>query len=98
MQRHQEGLEEKMKGNESIFDNVDLLYNKLNKKNLNRGGSFILFPEISKNTKATLNPKNNDDKCLLYALLVALNYDELKVIQKEYQILNLFLISIIGKN
>ena len=98
MQRHQEGLEEKMKGNESIFDNVDLLYNKLNKKNLNRGGSFILFPEISKNTKATLNPKNNDDKCFLYALLVALNYDELKVIQKEYQILNLFLISIIGKN
>ena len=87
-----------MKGNESIFDNVDLLYNKLNKKNLNRGGSFILFPEISKNTKATLNPKNNDDKCFLYALLVALNYDELKVIQKEYQILNLFLISIIGKN
>ena len=98
MQRHQEGLEEKMKGNESIFDNVDLLYNKLNKKNLNRGGSFILFPEISKNTKATLNPKNNDDKCFLYALLVALNYDKLKVIQKEYQILNLFLISIIGKN
>ena len=98
MQRHQEGLEEKMKGNESIFDNVDLLYNKLNKKNLNRGGSFILFPEISKNTKATLNPKNNDDKCFLYALLVALNYDELKVIQKEYQMLNLFLISIIGKN
>ena len=87
-----------MKGNESIFDNVDLLYNKLNKKNLNRGGSFILFPEISKNTKATLNPKNNDDKCFLYALLVALNYDELKVIQKEYQMLNLFLISIIGKN
>ena len=87
-----------MKGNESIFDNVDLLYNKLNKKNLNRGGSFILFPEISKNTKATLNPKNKDDKCFLYALLVALNYDELKVIQKEYQILNLFLISIIGKN
>ena len=79
-----------MKGNESIFDNVDLLYNKLNKKNLNRGGSFILFPEITKNTKATLNPKNNDDKCFLYALLVALNYDELKVIQKEYQILNLF--------
>ena len=98
MQRHQEGLEEKMKGNESIFDNVDLLYNKLNKKNLNCGGSFILFPEISKNTKATLNPKNNDNKCFLYALLVALNYDELKVIQKEYQILNLFLISIIGKN
>ena len=87
-----------MKGNESIFDNVDLLYNKLNKKNLNRGGSFILFPEISKNTKATLNPKNNDDKCFLYALLVALNYDGLKVIQKEYQILNLFLISIIGNN
>ena len=87
-----------MKGNESIFDNVDLLYNKLNKKNLNRGGSFILFPEITKNTKATLNPKNNDDKCFLYALLVALNYDELKVIQKEYQILNLFLISIIGNN
>ena len=43
-----------MKGNESIFDNVDLLYNKLNKKNLNRGGSFILFPEISKKYKSNI--------------------------------------------
>ena len=30
-----------MKGNEFVFDSVDLLYNKLHKISLNRGGSYI---------------------------------------------------------
>ena len=28
--------------------------------------------------KATINPKNNDDKCFEYALTVALNYEQIK--------------------
>ena len=31
-----------------------------------------------KNKKATINPKNNDEKCFQYALTVALNYEQIK--------------------
>ena len=30
-----------------------------------------------KNNKATINPKNNDDKCFQHALTVALNYQNI---------------------
>ena len=33
---------------------------------------------MSKNKKATINPKTNDDKCFQYALTVALNYQSTK--------------------
>ena len=45
MQRHQEGLEESMRGREFIFDNVDALYYDLNKIGFTRGGSYIHSPE-----------------------------------------------------
>ena len=77
LQRYHKGLEESMKVNEFIFDNIDSLYYKLHKTSLNRGGSFIDSPERLKNKKATINPKNNDDKCLQYAL------NKLKKIRKE---------------
>ena len=51
---------------------------KLNKIGLNRGGSYIDSPKWLKNKKATINSKNNDDKCLQYALTVALNYQNIK--------------------
>ena len=76
LQRYQEGLEESMRGSEFIFDHVDSLYYNLNKKNLSRGGSYTDSPEWLKNQKATINPKNNDDKCFQYALTVALNNDK----------------------
>ena len=31
-----------------------------------------------KNKKATINPKNEDDKCFPYAATVALNYEQIK--------------------
>ena len=30
-----------------------------------------------KNKSGTINPKNNDDKCLQYAITVALNYEQI---------------------
>ena len=45
----------------------------LNKISLIRGGSYIDSPKWLKNKKATINPKNNDQKCFQYALTVALN-------------------------
>ena len=62
-----------MKGREFGFDSVDLLYYKLYRINLNRGGSYIDSPKWLKNKKATMNPKNNDDKCFQYDVNAALN-------------------------
>ena len=50
------------------------MYYDLNKIRVSRGKSYIDSPEWLKNKKATINPKNNDDKCFQYALAVALNY------------------------
>ena len=40
LRRYQEGLETKMKGGEFVFESVDLLYYRLHKISLNRGGSY----------------------------------------------------------
>ena len=67
-----------MRDSEFVFDNVDSLCYKLHKISLNRGGSYIDSPKWLKNKKATINPKNNDDKCFQYALTVALNHEKIK--------------------
>ena len=74
LQNYQEGLEKSMKRSEFVFDSTDKLYCKLHKINLNRGGSYIYFPEWLKNKKTTINPINRKyDKCFQYAVTVALN-------------------------
>ena len=45
LQRNQEGLEESMKGSEFVFDSVNLLNYKLQKRSVNRSGSFIDSPK-----------------------------------------------------
>ena len=73
-----------MKESKFVFDSVDLWHYKLDKIKLNREGSRIDSPEWMKNKKATINPKNNDDKCFQYALNVALNYQNItKTTSKE---------------
>ena len=73
LQRYQEGLEESVKGSEFVFDSIDLLYYKLHKISLNRGGSYIDSTEWLKNKTATINPKNNDGKYFQFAITEALN-------------------------
>ena len=63
LERYQQGLEESMRGREFTFDNVDALYYDLNKISLSRGGPYIDSSEWLKHKKATVNPKNNDDRC-----------------------------------
>ena len=55
--RYQNNLE-LMKGGESAFDYVQLLYYKCHKKNPNRSGTYIDTPDWIKNKKATINPIN----------------------------------------
>ena len=77
LQRYQEGLQEKMRGSEFEFDDVNLLYYDFNKISLNSGGSYIESAKWIKNKKSTINPKNNDYKCFQYAVTVALNHDKI---------------------
>ena len=74
LQRYQDRLEESMEGKEFVFDAVNALYSDLNKISLSRGRSYIDSPQWLKNKKATINPKNSDDKYFQYALTVALSY------------------------
>ena len=76
-QRYQKGLEESMKGSEFVFDGVDSLYYKLHKISLKRGGSYIDSPKWLKNKKATINPKNKDNKCFQYALTIEFNHEHI---------------------
>ena len=60
-----------------------LLHHNLHKISLNRVGSYIHFPQWLKNEKATINPKNNEDKCFQYAVIAALNYQNIKKKKKS---------------
>ena len=62
LQRYQEVLEKSKKESEFIFDSVDPLYYKFYRISLNLSGSYIVSPNWLKNKKATVNPKDNDDK------------------------------------
>ena len=52
---------------------------QLYKINVNRGGSYIDSPKWLKSKKATINPKNNDNKYFQYTMAVALNHEQIKV-------------------
>ena len=54
------------------------MHHSLNKVSLSRGRSYIDSPKWLKNKKTTINPKNNDDKYFQYALIVALNCEQIK--------------------
>ena len=51
-----------MRGSQFTFDSINSLCYKLHKISLNRGGSYVDSPKWLKNEKATINPKNIDEK------------------------------------
>ena len=78
LQKYEANLQNKMRGSEFEFDGVNFLYYDFNKTSINRGGSYIDSPKWLKDTKSTINPKNNTDKCFQYAITLALNLDKIK--------------------
>ena len=72
LQRYQEGLEEKLKRSEFIFDSVNFLYYHLqkHKSKKNRIITYRFFRMV-RNKKGIINSKNNDDNCFQYAFIVA---------------------------
>ena len=57
---------------------------KLDRVRLRRGGLYVKSTEWLANKKATINPKNkNDDECLQWSTISALNYNE--IMKKEFE-------------
>ena len=82
-------------GSNFVLESVDLLSYHIHKARLKRRNSYIKSPEWVANKKATINPKNEDDKCFKLLHYIKTN---LKTIQKEYQICIIsFLMNIIGR-
>ena len=76
--RYQEGLETKMRGSSFTFDRIDLLEYHFHKISLNRESSYIESPEWIINKRVTRNPGNTkDNKCFQYAIIAALNYQNI---------------------
>ena len=78
LQNYKKKLEELMRGSKFVPYSIDLLFYHLQTIGLNRGGSYIDFPEWLRNKKATINPKNYDDNCFQYALTVVLNHQNIE--------------------
>ena len=60
--RYQGNLETSMRGSHFVFDSVLLMYYECHNINV-VGGSNIDSPEWIKKKKATISPKNADNKC-----------------------------------
>ena len=74
----------KIKGSDFVFKSVGLMDYKLHRVRLKRGGSYIKSPEWLLHKRATINPKNeNDDECLRWSTISALNYNE--IMKKEFE-------------
>ena len=65
-------------GSNFVFESVDLLSYHIHKTNLKRGKSYIKSPEWILNKRATINPKNKDNKCFQYSVTVALNHQNIE--------------------
>ena len=65
-------------GSNFVFESVDLLSYHVHKTSLRRGRSCIKSPEWVLNKRATINPKNKDNKCFQYSITVALNHQNIE--------------------
>ena len=65
-------------GSNFVFESVKILYYHIHKTNLKRGKSYIKSPDWMLNKRATINPKNKDNKCFQYSITVALNHEEIE--------------------
>ena len=54
-----------------------LLKHKLHKISFRRGVSYIDSLRWIKNKHGTINPKNEDDKCIIYAINASLHHHEI---------------------
>ena len=65
-------------GSAFIFESVELLRYHVHKTSLKRGKSYIKSTEWLINKRATINPKNRDNKCFQYSAVLALNHQNIE--------------------
>ena len=65
-------------GSNFVFESIDLLVYRSHKARLKRERSYIKFLEWILNKRATINPKNKDNKCFQYSVTVALNHQNIE--------------------
>ena len=65
-------------GSNFVFESIGLLSYQIHKTILRRGNSYIKSPEWIANKKATINPKNEENRCFEYSIVVALHHKEIK--------------------
>ena len=61
-----------MKGREFIFDSVQMMYCRCDEVNFRCSDSYFNSPDWVKKKKATINPKNEDDKCFQYVVTITI--------------------------
>ena len=73
-----------MKGSDFVFEGFELMDYKLHRVRLRRGGWYIKSSEWLLHKGTTTNPKNkNDDECLRWSTISALNYSE--ITKREFE-------------
>ena len=77
LQKYQDNLNEKMRGSDFIFNEINYLFYDFNRVSISKGGSYIESPKWLKDKKSTINQKNNDCKCFQYATTLSLNFDKI---------------------
>ena len=65
-------------GSSFVFESVDSFSYHIHKTNLKSGKSYIKSPEWILNKRATINPKNKDNKCFQSSITVALNHQNIE--------------------
>ena len=63
-------------GNNFVFESADILVYCIHKTSVKRGKSYMKSPEWILNKRATINPKNKDNKCFQYSIIVTLNHQK----------------------
>ena len=58
-------------GSNFVFESVDLLSHHIHKTSLKRGKSYMKSAEWVVNKRATISPKNKDNKCFQHSITVA---------------------------
>ena len=61
-------------GTNFAFESVGLLSYHIHKTSLKRGNSYIKSPEWVASKKVIINPKNVDNRCFEYSIVVALHH------------------------
>ena len=79
LQRFQEAIEtSNVNGSEFTHESVALLHYYFQKINIVRAESYLKSFEWLKNKGATIDPKNEKNKCFQYSINLSLNYNKIK--------------------